>query len=337
MNNYEQLLNELLFGAKELIDKAKNVNDKFDMSIKLAEQVRLAIQLKPIANEVANVEVVPVAEPVVQVEQIPYKSKEEYEAILGYSISNAAYDEYKDIQKKLASGIDVKIWIPDPDENPTAPTGFIVPLAIQENPIYNKQEELVELGVEDVDGELVEELPIPTDVTPEVAGQEVVEAAEMTVEEAVEKALAEDSGVEIDIDTDPVEEVSEVVVEIDGELLDIIDQYNLIKTFNNNLEHDELVERATDWIEFGINKETYDLLSFIANKDAEMIQCKTYLAYYMDAMGVDSIVYYINYFASNIEEDEEGNEVYVNDELQLDFLNEDNISAFLEYVQQNQQ
>ena len=100
--------------------------------------------------------------------------------------------------------------------------------------------------------------------------------------------------------------------------------------------HDELVERATDWIEFGINKETYDLLNFIANKDAEIIQCKTYLAYYMDTMGVDSIVYYINYFASNIDEDEEGNEVYVNDELQLDFLNEENISAFLEYVQQNQ-
>ena len=35
--------------------------------------------------------------------------------------------------------------------------------------------------------------------------------------------------------------------------------------------------------------------------------------------------------------DEEGNEVYVNEELQLEFLNKDNISAFLEYVQQNQQ
>ena len=45
MNNYEQLLNELLFGAKELIDKTKNISDKFDMSIKLAEQVTKTIEV----------------------------------------------------------------------------------------------------------------------------------------------------------------------------------------------------------------------------------------------------------------------------------------------------
>ena len=118
--------------------------------------------------------------------------------------------------------------------------------------------------------------------------------------------------------------------------MDVTEQYNLIKAYNANLTHDELLERAVDWVEFGINKETYDILNFIEDKDAEIMQCKTYLAYYIDAMSVDDIVYYINYFASNIDEDEEGNEVYVNDELQLEFLNEDNLSAFLEYVQQLQ-
>ena len=119
--------------------------------------------------------------------------------------------------------------------------------------------------------------------------------------------------------------------------MDVTEQYNLIKAYNANLTHDELLERAVDWVEFGINKETYDILNFIENESADLIQCKTYLAYYIDAMEIDSIVYYINYFASNIEEDENGEEIYVNEELQLEFLNKDNISAFLEYVQQNQQ
>jgi hypothetical protein len=119
--------------------------------------------------------------------------------------------------------------------------------------------------------------------------------------------------------------------------MDITEQYQLMKSFNNELSYDELVERAVEWVEFGINEETYKLLNFVEDDSAEMIQCKTYLAYYIDAMSIDDIVYYINYFASNIEEDEDGNEVYVNEELQLEFLNKDNISAFLEYVQQNQQ
>jgi hypothetical protein len=175
------------------------------------------------------------------------------------------------------------------------------------------------------------------DVTAEVAGAEVAEQniEDMSIQEVVEKVLAEeDNGVEIDIDEEPMP--AQVIAEIDGEDMDITEQFKLIKEFNNELSYDEAVERAVDWVEFGINKETYDILNFIENKNAEIIQCKTYLAYYIDAMEIDSIVYYINYFASNIEEDEEGNEIYVNDELQLEFLNEDNIGAFLEYVQQLQ-
>ena len=199
---------------------------------------------------------------------------------------------------------------------------------IVEEPIEFDDEELP------VDGEEIseDEIPMPTDVTAEVAGQEVVEQAkkdieDMPIEEVVEQVLAqEDNGVEIDIDEDPVPK--QVIAEIDGEQMDITEQFNLIKSFNKNLNYDEAVERAVDWVEFGINKETYDILNFIEDTNAEIIQCKTYLAYYIDAMEIDSIVYYINYFASNIEEDEEGNEVYVNDELQLEFLNEDNISAF---------
>lgn len=350
MNKYENLLQELLFGAKELIGKTKSVSDQFDMSIKLAEQVTKAMKVmnqgqvvvhtqevvKPVENEVM--------EAVKQVHLPMTKAK--YEEVMGYKISQAAYDEYVDIFNRQAAGEDLKLWLPDPDGIQPIPEGVIVTLAVQENPMYKhlfeekeeveEQEEVVEESVEIEE----DDIPIPTNVTAEVAGAEVAEEIEnMTIEEVVEKVLAEeDNGVEIDIDEDPVaEEPEQVVAEIDGEELDITEQYNLIKSFNAELGYDDTVERAVDWIEFGINKETYDLLNFIEDESAEIIQCKTYLAYYIDAMEIDSIVYYINYFASNIEEDEEGNEVYVNEELQLEFLNKDNISAFLEYVQQNQQ
>ena len=348
MKKYEQLLEELLFGAKDLISKTNNVNDQFDMSIRLAEQVRKAIKVMNKGEMVVQAQEVvmqPVKEEAIEAAKqvsLPM-THEQYEEVMGYKISQAAYDEYVDIFNRQAAGEEINLWIPDPDGLMPIPEGARVSLAMQENPrykhLFEKQEEEVEEEQQEEVEEAVEEIPIPTNVTAEIAGGEVAkQIEELTVEEVVEKVLAEeDNGVEIDIDEDPVEEDQQVVAEIDGEELDITEQFNLMKSFNNELSYDEAVERAVDWIEFGINKETYDILNFIEDESAEVIQCKTYLAYYIDAMTMEYIVYYINYFASNIEEDEEGNEVYVNEELQLEFLNKDNISAFLEYVQQNQQ
>ena len=353
MKNYDNLLQDLLFGAKDLISKANSVSDQFDMSIRLAEQVIKAMKLN--SAEVKVVQQVveePQEEMVVNHKAINLvMNKEQYEELLGYPISDAAYDEYRDHQERIATGEDLNLWLPDPDGIQPIPEGAIVSLAVQENPMYKhlfeEQEEetiereeqveevvVVEEPEPEVNAEEVQDIPMPTDVTAEIAGGEVVDVDNMTEEEVIAQALSEDDGVEIDIESDPVP--SQVIVEIDGEDMDITEQFNLIKSLNKELSYDETVERASDWVEFGINKETFDILSFIENKDAEVIQCKTYLAYYIDAMEMDSIVYYINYFASNIEEDEEGNEVYVNDELQLEFLNEDNLSAFLEYVQQLQ-
>ena len=350
MNNYENLLQELLFGAKELINKANNVSDQFDMSIRLAEQVTKAIE---VMNNQQEVVIQPIVEnkAVEAVKQASLAlSRKQYESLLGYPISDEAYNEYVDIFNRQANGEEINLFIPDEDGLMPIPEGAVVSLAIKENPMYKhlfeEKEEVVEeeIAEEVIEEEVAEEesveieeddMSIPTNVTAEIASEEVVDIDNMTVEEVVEKVLSEeDTGVEIDIDSDPVP--AQVVVEIDGEDMDITEQYNLMKELNKNLSHDEAIERASDWVEFGINKETYDILNFIENKDAEIMQCKTYLAYYIDAMEMDSIVYYINYFASNIEEDEEGNEIYVNDELQLEFLNEDNISAFLEYVQQLQ-
>ena len=42
--------------------------------------------------------------------------------------------------------------------------------------------------------------------------------------------------------------------------------------------------------------------------------------------------YYVNYFASNVEVDENGEETYVGEELHIDFLNANNVKGFTEYV-----
>ena len=328
MNNYKNLLDELLMNAKGCIEQVNSVSDKFDMSIRLAEQVIKAMKLnnvvvEPIQAVVEEKVEEPQEEVVVEIEK-PL-TKKEYEKLLGYKISKEAYDEYKDYQKRMANGETFNFWMPDPEGLCPIPADVIVTLAVKENP------ELKHLFEEKVEEEPEVEIEIEEPV------EEVVEEPqELTVEEALEVAEDAPEGVEIDIDEDPAQELN-CIVEIDGEQIDVTEQYNLMKTYNASLTHDELLERAVDWIEFGINKETYDMLNFIEDESADLIQCKTYLAYYIDAMEIDSIVYYINYFASNIEEDENGEEVYVNEELQLEFLNKDNISAFLEYIQQNQQ
>ncbi len=337
MNNYEKLLQELLFGANELIKQTNNVNDKFDMSIRLAEQVRKAMKVS--ASEVEVVQQV-VEEPVVEVQKQVHLalSRNDYEQVLGYKISDEAYEEYVDIFNRQANGEEINLWIPDPDGLCPIPEGARVSLAVQENPMYKhlfeeKQEEVVE---EEPVVEEQEEVELPTEEEEILGGEVVEQEKELTVEEVVEQVLSEpDTGVEIDIDEDPTPK--QVVAEIDGEEIDITEQFNLMKSYNKDLSYDDAVERAVEWVEFGINKETYDMLNFVVDESAEIMQYKTYLAYYIDAMSVEDIVYYINYFASNIEEDENGEEVYVNDELQLEFLNVDNIGAFLEYVQQNQQ
>lgn len=324
MNNYIELLNQLLENANGLIDQASSVNDKFDMSIRLAEQVINAIKVSNVdLSSVANVQKEEVVQVVKEVEKA--LTKKQYEKLLGYKISKEAYQEYLDYQDRMAKGETFNFWIPDEDGLMPVPEGSIVTLAVKENPALQKIEE--------------EQEEIVVDDTPleQVIEEEVIEEEEqeLTIEQAVEQALAEPDGVEIDIDADPAaEEELDFSAVVGGEIIDVSEQYNIIKGLNASLTHEELIERAVDWIEFSINKETYDLLNFIEDKDSELIQAKSYLAYYIDAMEMDGIVYYINYFAANIEEDEEGNEVYVNEELQLEFLNKDNINAFLEYVQQ---
>lgn len=76
----------------------------------------------------------------------------------------------------------------------------------------------------------------------------------------------------------------------------------------------------------------FDSLESIANVNAEVVEHKIFIANWIHEDDAETVELYINYFASNIEEDENGDPMYVGEELHLDFLNENNIAGFIDYI-----
>jgi hypothetical protein len=388
---YNDLLQELLNGARNIINNTKNDATKFESIMQLADRTIKAIEVlnnKPQVVQNVQVEEVVVEESVmvndpdyiiIDGEMVPkfmencmYKTKKQLEDWLEYKISDAAWEEYVDDARYVfENGESRNKYIPSPGHS--IPVDAVISLYIQENPNprfqemfadwnerKNKKEVVEEVQEEIVEEieieEVVEEVEIPTDVTPENAGGEVVEEAnrikqitekivndeEVSVDELLEvvESNMEDLVVE-EIDPEEVlnqvEEMSTIMATINDEEFDITEQYNFVKNLNEKLTHDEILERASEMFEFGISEEVYNRFASIEDANVDLVQVKTYLGYYLNEWQEDNVVYYINYFASNIEEDDNGNEVYVNDELQLDFLNKDNATAFLEYLQQNEE
>lgn len=437
---YNEMLQGLVKDARELLDKADGVQNRFNMSIdlikavvevaKLEQQPIVPVQV-PIMTETS--EVVKVKEVIEEPEEEDDEprfsdtkplSKKHYikfmETKAHFTPSDRCYEEYCILWERRGTEDALLEWKPDNLGLDPIPEDAYISLAIKENPRYkalfeeggayanhvNKvnlfedeveeiedeeevqeilvevqeepevvvevEEEVVEIDEEEVEEEevveeqveeVVEVEEMPTDVTPEVAGGEIVDELEalkvkianMPSEEATEfianlpeetkKAVFEMDNEEPiaefvmspDGTVTRVDEPKEVFVEIEGEQYDATEAYKFIKGLNNELSHDELLERASDWIEFAIEEETYNKLATVEDESADLILCKTYLAYYIQALTEDTVLYYLNYFANNIEDDENGEEVYVNEEILLDFLNKDNIEAFVEYIQVNQQ
>ena len=76
----------------------------------------------------------------------------------------------------------------------------------------------------------------------------------------------------------------------------------------------------------------FDSLESIANVNAEVVEHKIFIANWIHEDDAETVELYINYFASNIEEDENGDPMYIGEELHLDFLNENNIAGFVDYI-----
>ena len=97
----------------------------------------------------------------------------------------------------------------------------------------------------------------------------------------------------------------------------------------NNLEEEP--EELTVEIPEELSKE-FELLSNINDVNNEIIEHKIFVANWIHEDDLETVELYINYFASNIEEDENGDAMYIGEELHLDFLNENNIADFIDYI-----
>jgi hypothetical protein len=205
--------------------------------------------------------------------------------------------------------------------------------SIKENkakePIVEEPEETVEeepvIDEEPVEEEIVEE---NEEEPEEVSMDDIVEAGA-----DLEPDVAADQAIELEQEqvADLNEESSEVIVtNEEGESIDVTEAYNLL---NPEIADDFRREYALQIVEYG-TLETYKTLNFIEETEDEIIGYKNLVAYWIDTCELETIEYYINYFASNIDVDEEtGEETYVGEELHIDFLNSNNIKGFTEYVE----
>ena len=149
----------------------------------------------------------------------------------------------------------------------------------------------------------------------------------------LEPDVAADQAIELEQEqvADLNEESSEIIVtNEEGESIDVTEAYNLL---NPEISDDFRRDYALQIVEYG-TLETYKTLNFVEETEEQIIGYKNLVAYWIDTCELETIEYYINYFASNIDVDEEtGEETYVGEELHIDFLNNNNIKGFTEYVE----
>ena len=175
--------------------------------------------------------------------------------------------------------------------------------AIKENkakPIVVEEDD--EEPVEDVVEEPVEAVSI----------EEVIDAGENLAPEVAAQAADE-------LESEPVVEEEQVEEVVEEQPVDNISA--------------EFREQANLQIEeYGVAKE-YEQLNYIVEDAEDVINAKILLAYWLQSCGEETMVYYLNYFMSNVVQDDNGDEVYVGEELQLTELNNNNIVGFCDYVQ----
>ena len=180
---------------------------------------------------------------------------------------------------------------------------------VEEQPVVDDDDEPVEVSMDDV-------ISAGANLDPEVAANQAVEL--------------EQEEVSLEPPYDEEEVPHQVVVETEDGQVDITEALSLL---NPEIAYDFRQDYALQIVEYG-TLETYKTLNFIEETEDEIIGYKNLVAYWIDTCELETIEYYINYFASNIDVDEEtGEETYVGEELHIDFLNSNNIKGFTEYVE----
>ena len=120
---------------------------------------------------------------------------------------------------------------------------------------------------------------------------------------------------------------AQVASVIEGEEVESLEE-------EQEVEQEEVVEE-TDEITVEIPEELNEEIAMLANINNvsnEVVEHKIFVANWIHEDDLETVELYINYFASNIEEDENGDAMYIGEELHLDFLNENNIAGFIDYI-----
>ena len=149
-----------------------------------------------------------------------------------------------------------------------------------------------------------------------------------------------------DIPEIPEEIVNEVEPESELPEVEELEEVSMDEILNagDNLSPEIAAQAASEIEEEEINPDEeeveipeeiqaeFDMLTSINNVNNEVIEHKMFIANWIHEDDAETVELYINYFASNIEEDENGDPMYVGEELHLDFLNENNIAGFIDYI-----
>ena len=194
--------------------------------------------------------------------------------------------------------------------------------------VVEEEEEEPEIEVEEEPEEEVveEEEEVVEEELQEVSMDEIVGAGANLDPEVAANQAVELEQEEVNIDGEDNGNI--VVQDENGNEVDVTEEFNAL---NPAISEDFRKEYALQIKEYG-TLETYKTLDFIEEVDDEIIGYKNLVAYWIDTCELETMEYYVNYFASNIEVNEAGEETYIGEELHIDFLNANNIKGFTEYV-----
>lgn len=282
------------------------------------------------------------------VQEVTVYTKADFEAEMGYPVSDEAFLEYLEIQKQWKDSFkglcpEPKEWIPGENgEGYPAPEGFIIPLYVLENPCYegyyvnllkqqNESEEEKAIREAEEDAAKIEETVVVPDEENEVE-VDTTEPVEEEPEETYEDYGTTEEEVMANIDDDVIvkeeepEEDNQQYVNEDGE--DVTDKVKLLKQMNSDLSEEDYIELATDWLTYLPDTQVLDKFNFIPNTEKDVITAKIYIEFYANERGDQAVQDEINYWSQNV--DEEG--LYIEEERFYDFLNENNIEAFTEHL-----
>lgn len=282
------------------------------------------------------------------VQEVTVYTKADFEAEMGYPVSDEAFLEYLEIQKQWKDSFkglcpEPKEWIPGENgEGYPAPEGFIIPLYVLENPCYegyyvnllkqqNESEEEKAIREAEEDAAKIEETVVVPDEENEVE-VDTTEPVEEEPEETYEDYGTTEEEVMANIDDDVIvkeeepEEDNQQYINEDGE--DVTDKVKLLKQMNSDLSEEDYIELATDWLTYLPDTQVLDKFNFIPNTEKDVITAKIYIEFYANERGDQAVQDEINYWSQNV--DEEG--LYIEEERFYDFLNESNIEAFTEHL-----